>query len=253
MTCLPQIGNLDLEFIGKGSRRECYRLQNQDVCVKFYRDPAAMDVDRKARLSQRLHVFAARFVRGLNTNIQEWRYHQALKRQLPSDLLAVFPERIEPVYSAERGWGIIESLVLNPDGSLARSVQKELANTQDQELRMRLYRETERLLGQLSEYAVCFFDPPNILVQWLSPDSFRLRIVDFEPSGKEIVPGLSYVKPYVRSKVRRRSNRYLNRLHQMVYGAADYTRQRGSGEKSRGDHSWFGQMVMTFAQKAGLL
>jgi len=91
------------------------------------------------------------------------------------------------------------------------------------------------------------------LVQWLSPDSFRLRIVDFEPSGKEIVPGLSYVKPYVRSKVRRRSNRYLSRLHQMVYGAADYTRQRGSGEKSRGDHSWFGQMVMTFAQKAGLL
>jgi len=242
-----------LEFIGKGSRRECYRLQNQDACVKFYRDPASMDMDRRARLSQRLHVFAARFVRGLNTNIQEWRYHQALKRQLPPELLAVFPERIEPVYSAERGWGIIESLVLNPDGSLAKSVQTELANTQDQELRMRLYRETERLLGQLSAYAVCFFDPPNILVQWLSPDSFRLRIVDFEPSGKEIVPGLSYVKPYVRSKVRRRSNRYLNRLRQMVYGAADYAQQMGSGEKGLGDRSWFGQRVMAFAQKAGLL
>ena len=238
-------------FIGKGSRRECYRMLNQDACVKFYRDPATLD--RKTRLSQRLHILAARFVRGWNTNVQEWRYLQTLKRRLPPELLAVFPDRIEPVYSAERGWGIIESLVLNPDGTFAKSVQKEMAGIQDQALRVRLYQETERLLGQLSEYAVCFFDPPNVLVQWLSRDAFRLRIVDFEPSGKEIVPGLSYVKPYVRRKVRRRSDRYLRRLRGMVSRAEENARQKSSGEDRRRSHSWLGQLFISVAQKAGLL
>lgn len=48
------------------------------------------------------------------------------------------------------------------------------------------------------------------------PTVFQLRIVDFEPRTRALIPGLSYIKPYVRSKVRRRSQRYLSRLQSVM-------------------------------------
>jgi len=201
-----------LVLIGEGSRRRCYRLSGQPFCVKFYRLPS--EYTRKTTPGVRLHIWLSRFSVRLNANCQEWRYHQALRRRLPAGLFAAFPEEIKPVYSRERGWGIIESLIQNVDGTPIQRVIFELERVSDERLRHQLYEAAEHLFARLVEHAVCFYDPPNVMVQWTGPDMFRLRIVDFEPQGRAFIPGLSLIKPYVRCKVRRRCARYLKRLRE---------------------------------------
>lgn len=205
-----------LVLLGEGSRRKCFRISGQPFCVKFYRLPS--EYTHKTTWGVRLHIFLARFVRFSNANCQEWRYHEALRKRLPADLFAAFPEVLRPVYSRERGWGIVESLIENADGTPIRRVIAEMERARDAQMRQRLYEEAESLFSRLADHAVCFYDPPNVMVQWLGPDAFRLRIVDFEPQGRALVPGLSYIKPYVRCKVRRRCARYLKRLREIPLG-----------------------------------
>jgi len=204
-----------LPLLGEGSRRKCYRLPDGQRCVKFYRRPS--EYTKKTTWSVALHIGLARFVPLLNVNCHEWRYHRVLRRRLPADLFAVFPESIEPVYSRECGWGIVETLIQNADGTPMRRVIAEMGLAQDQGLRRRLYAEAESLFRRLAEQAVCFYDPPNLMVQWTGPGMFRLRVVDFEPQGRALIPGLSSIKPYVRSKVRRRCARYLRRLRETYF------------------------------------
>lgn len=200
----------DLVLLGHGSRRKCFRIAGELFCVKFYRLPS--EYTHETRWGVRLHILQARHLRFLNANCQEWRYHETLRKRLPPDLFAAFPEVLRPVYSKKRGWGVVESLIQNADGSLIRRVATEMEQTTDRQLQRRLYKEAEQLFQRLADYAVCFYDPPNVMVQWTGPETFRLRIVDFEPQGRALVPGLSYIKPYVRRKVQRRCSRYLKRL-----------------------------------------
>jgi len=214
---MPAPFNLNhLVLIGEGCRRKCYRTADSNLCVKFYRRPA--EYTKKTTWNVRFHIFLARYIPYFNVNCHEWRYHQVLRRRLPDDLFAAFPEAIEPVYTRECGWGIIESLVQNADRTPVRSISTEMGRTQDQRLRQRLYKEAESFFEQLVEHAVCFYDPPNLMVQWTATDTFRLRIVDFEPRCRAFVPGLSKITPYVRSKVRRRGSRYLKRLRETYAG-----------------------------------
>lgn len=212
---MTEIKNFDeaaLVLIGEGSRRRCYRIPGYLFCVKFYRLPS--EYTHKTTWGVRLHIRLSRFIERRNANCQEWRYHHVLQNRLPPELFAAFPEVIEPVFSQVRGWGIIESLIQNVDGSPIRRVIAEMGRVSDERLRQRLYVAAEHLFAQLAEHAVCFYDPPNVMVQWTGPDTFLLRIVDFEPQGRALVPGLSAIKPYVRSKVRRRCARYLKRLRE---------------------------------------
>lgn len=220
------------DLLGEGSRRKCYRLPGRDACVKFYRQPT--EYTPKTTFSVRLHIFLARHVAALNVNCQEWRYHQKLRRSLPSDLLAVFPGSIEPVYSPTHGWGIVETLILNDDGTPMRRVLAELNRLSDPAVRRQLFEAAEQLFERLAAHAVCFYDPPNAMVQWIGPATFRLRVVDFEPQGRALIPGLSKIKPYVRSKVRRRCARYLERLKdaylaKLTNGAAAPETARSAG------------------------
>lgn len=203
----------DLETLGQGNRRSCFRIPGKDLCVKFYLAPA--EYNRKTKPSIRLHIWLSRFIPCLNANCHEAGYHKRLKESLPPDLFAVFPERVEKIFSPERGWGVLESLVLNPDKSPLQRVIIEM-EVADKVLRKRLFDETSLLFRRLAEHAVCFYDPPNVLVQWTGPGAFRLRIVDFEPRGRELMPCLSHIKPYVRLKVRRRCGRYLERLRALL-------------------------------------
>jgi hypothetical protein len=198
------------DVLGEGSRRKCYRLPGRDACVKFYRLPS--EYTHKTTPGVRLHIWLARHTPALNVCCQEYRYHRKLRGAVPQDLFAVFPESIEPVYLASHGWGIVESLIVNFDGTPMRRVIAEIALSRDPVLRRRLLEEAERLFARLADHAVCFYDPPNLMVQWTAPGAFRLRVVDFEPKGRALIPGLSSIKPYVRSKVRRRCARYLVRL-----------------------------------------
>ncbi|MDD2454823.1 MAG: YrbL family protein [Kiritimatiellae bacterium] len=202
----------NLERIGDGSRRCCFRMPGQPLCVKFYRTPA--EYTGKTRPSVRASIFFSRFCLWFNVNYHEASYHERLRKRLPRDLFAVFPERMHMVFSRKRGWGVVESLIENADGSAIRRVVAEMRGTDDHALRRRLYRAAAELFDQLAEQAVCFYDPPNVMVQWTGPEEFSLRIVDFEPMGRALIPGLSLIPAYVRYKVRRRCSRYLKRIRE---------------------------------------
>ncbi|HRR34718.1 MAG TPA: hypothetical protein P5026_11500 [Kiritimatiellia bacterium] len=201
-------------LLGTGRRRRCHRVPGTDLCAKFYHAP--YDLPRGTRLTTRLNIAWGRRYRFANINYREWQYHQRLKRQLPDYMAAVFPEHTEPVYCPQRGWGIIETVILNADGTQPRRVAEELKSLRDPALGRSLYEAVECLSQQLVEYGVRFFDFPNILVQWTGPRTFRLRIADFEPSCRSLIPGLSHVDFYVRCKVRRRATRYLHRLETIL-------------------------------------
>lgn len=201
-------------LIGEGSIRSCYRVRGKPLCLKFYRQPGTHYWWTKS--STRRHVWLARFIPWLNANWQEWRYHRKLQRRLPADLLAAFPETVELAYSSERGWGIVESLVVNADGTPSRRILDEFPHIADPDMRRRAYEAASALLSRLAEHAVRFFDPPNLLVQWVDAATFRLRITDFEPNCKAVIPGLSLVRPYVRRKALRRSARFLSQLRPLI-------------------------------------
>ena len=201
-------------LLGKGRRRRCYRMPGTDLCAKFYHAPSALPP--KTRLSIRLDIVLGRLCRAANVNYHEWRYHQYLLGHLPEDIVDAFPEHTEAVYCREKKWGIIETLILNADGTLPRSVAEELKASQDAALCLRIYQETERLLQRFVEHGVRVFDPPNLLVQWTGDGAFRLRIADFEPNCRALIPGLAYIGFYVRGKVRRRAVRYLDKLRNIL-------------------------------------
>ena len=75
--------------IGRGSRRVCTRIPGTNLCLKRYRD------DDEVGATVRREIARGRFDRRLNTCAQEYDYLQELKRILPSDVLSVFPERVE--------------------------------------------------------------------------------------------------------------------------------------------------------------
>ena len=201
-------------LLGTGKRRRCYRLQGTGLCAKFYHDPLRLPA--RTRLSVRVNIAWGCLCRAMNINYREWRYHQYFLRSLPHDLARVFPEHTEPVHCLEKGWGIIETLILNADGSLPKTVTKELKNSQNPKQCLVIYQETEHLLQRFAEYGVRFFDLSNILVQWLEDGTFRLRVADFEPDCRAIIPGLSHIGFYVRCKIRRRTTRYLAMLRNIL-------------------------------------
>jgi hypothetical protein len=212
----------DDAFIGSGAVRSCYREPDGLTCVKFYTCQHKLHPKRKR--STRWRLFLTRHLFWFNINMQEWRYYQRLKRRLPPSLMAAFPERMEPLYSPRYGWGLRESLLLNYDGSATRLVEAEIQRLKGRAEAQELYQRTEAFLAEMVRYAVAVYDPRNILVQWTNPAQFVLRLVDFEPRAKAAVPGLTYLKWFVRHRVATRSHRYLKRLaERMKHAEANET------------------------------
>jgi hypothetical protein len=200
------------EYIGTGMIRSCYRVPGQLVCVKFYRTTEKADRDWKWDTYWRVRL--TRHLFWTNINMQEWRYYERLKKRLPPDLMAVFPDTIEPIYSNKLGWGLRETLLINYDGSPVRSLAKEMKRCTDDTHKEALYFRASELIDKLVHHCVAIHDPQNILIQWVSPQQYQLRIVDFEPRTKAIIPGLTYIKPFIRNRVKNRGARFLMSLRQ---------------------------------------
>jgi len=200
----------DYELIGSGAVRSCYREPGGQTCVKFYTCQDKLHPKRKQ--STRLRLLLTRHLYWFNINMQEWRYYQRLKKRLPAEVLKAFPEQMDPLYSPRYGWGLRETLLLNADGSPTRLVEKELKVMKSHAEAQELFERVSDFLSQMIRYAVPVYDPRNILVQWVSPARYELRMVDFEPRAKAFVPGLSYLAWFVRHRVATRSQRYLSRL-----------------------------------------
>ncbi len=192
--------------VGKGSRRVCMRIPGTDLCLKRYRD------DDNVGATVRREIVRGRFDRRLNTCAQEYDYFQALKTWLSPETLSVFPEKLELHHDDEFGWYLVESLVLNGDDSVPEKfamVYRRASPAQQ----MRLYTEFCDLMRIFEESSVRFYDPQNVIVQWpgkpFEGNEFRLRIVDFEPASRALIPLDVLVPALRRRKLRRRVCRFL--------------------------------------------
>ena len=219
---IPTAEQLDALFragtmkrLGIGSRRACYAIPGADLCVKCYRSdeeiaegkcpgclpviPLAPSVIREIR--------KCRFDERRNTCCQEYRYWQALRDTLPADLVAIFPETLVSVCLPSRGWSLVESRIANADGSPAKRFHEVWLHASVKD-RCRLVNAFAALVDGFCHYAVRFFDPPNLLVQRCADGAFRLRIVDFEPASRTLLP-LDRLSPFfIRRKVRHRFAHY---------------------------------------------
>jgi len=204
------------ELIGEGTIRCCYRIPGKPLCLKFYAIYRGHDIWHPRSLKTRMRLSLTRHLFWFNINMQEWRYYERLKRRLPAELMAVFPEHMEPLYSPHDGWGLTESLLTNYDGSYAQLADDELARLAGSSLAEELYRDIELFFDKAVQYAIALFDPRNILIQWVSSQHYRIRLVDFEPKPKTLIPGLAYLKPFVRFRVRTRSRRYLAAIRKIM-------------------------------------
>ena len=203
-----------LERIGMGSRRACYRLPDGKRCLKCYRSDAEIEEGKYPGLlpvspladGAVREIGRSRFDERRNTCCQEYRYWLELRTRLPSDLMAAFPSTMEQVCLPSRGWALIEELVVNADGSMPRKFAEEWRSADSQQRRS-LFAALNALKDKISRNAVRFYDPQTIIVQKCADGSFRLRIMDFEPISRLLIPVDEI--PLIRCfKVRRRFARY---------------------------------------------
>lgn len=191
--------------IGKGSRRVCLRLPDSRLCVKRYRDDDGVGETVKREIAR------FRFDRRRSTCAQEYDYIRSLAAKLPPEVFAVFPETMELRDDPVHGWHLVESLVLNGDGSVPERFSR-TCRAADADTRQRLLCAFRDLAHAFEAAAVRFYDPQNVLVQWSGKpfdSDFRLRIVDFEPASRAFLP-IDLVCPALRRmKLRRRVKRYL--------------------------------------------
>ena len=202
-----------LERLGMGTRRTCYKIPGTKFCVKCYRsnDEIKEGKYKEARVlapSVVREITKARFDEKRNTSCQEYRYWKKLKEKLPSEIFAVFPQKMECVFVPLRGWCLLEEHLENFDGSEPEDFRT-VYFAADDSLKKRLLLAFSRLIEQFCVYAVRFYDPQNLLVQWISNEDFVLRIVDFEPATRTFLPVDSMLPAFIRRKTMRRVRRWL--------------------------------------------
>ena len=204
----------ELERLGMGSRRACYRLPGTDLCVKCYRSDEEIE-EGKYPGSQPItplsstvlrEIHRCRFDEQRNTCCQEHEYWNSLKEHLPKDLMSVFPSSMEKKRLPSRGWCVVEELVMNADGSPVVKFHEALRGA-DRVLCANLLDKFGRLETELARFAVRMYDPQNVLVQRCLDGSFRMRIADFEPVSRTLI-SLDRAPFIVRMKIRRRFARY---------------------------------------------
>lgn len=199
--------------IGMGSRRACYKISAGNLCVKCYRSEEEIKegkYDGAMSLSDSVvrEITKARFDKKSNTSCQEYRYWKYLRENLPKEIFATFPQELECVLVPSRGWCLIEERIQNYDDSVSESFYSSYKGA-DEFGRKKLLTAFKRLFKNFFDYAVRFYDPQNIVVQRISKSDFTLRIVDFEPTSRSLIPIDSMLPFLVRRKTARRVRRWL--------------------------------------------
>ena len=207
-----------MKRLGMGSRRACYEIPGTDLCVKCYRSEEEIALGKHVgyepfkplRASVISEIRKNRFSDRKNTSCQEWRYYRSIIKRAPKELAEVFPETIERMSVPVRGWCLVESIVRNFDGTPPRKFHEVCASAiNDRSLHEGLLSALRSLRDMIVESCIQFYDPQNILVQWTSAESFRLRIVDFEPESRVAIPLDELFPSIARMKIRRRFARYM--------------------------------------------
>ena len=203
-----------LERIGMGSRRACYAIPGANLCVKCYRSDEEIAEGRHPgrppvkplapSVAQEISRF--RFDEKRNACCQEYAYWKELKGRLAPDDVAFLPSFMEKILVPSRGWCVVEEQVSNADASPVRKFHEEWASA-DEETRSRMIESLDAFAKLVERHAIRIYDPQNILVQKLADGSIRLRVTDFEPASRTLMP-LDRLSPTIaRMKIRRRMAR----------------------------------------------
>lgn len=213
----------NLELIGMGSRRACYKLPDDHLlCLKCYRSDEEIskgknpwDKNSKPLSPQVIkEIHSYRHDRNKNACCQEFDYWKVLKKKAPAELISVFPETMEIIHTPSRGWCLIEEHMLNDDGTPITKFLPTLkaACANDRKTLIELF---ETLEKELVKYAIRFFDPQTLMVQ-LKNGRFRLRIPDFEPTTRTLLPFDTLFLTFTKLKIKRRFARYRKTWEQLV-------------------------------------
>lgn len=204
-----------LELIGMGSRRACYRLPGNDrLCIKCYRSDEEIRQGKTTLASKGeplsktvvKEILSCRFDEKRNTCCQEYRYWKTLLSNAPRELKGMFPETIEILPTKTRGWCLVEELMLNDDGTPIVKFYSAF-KAADAAGRKELARLFDCLESMLIRHAIRFFDPQTVMVQ-KTEGTFRLRIPDFEPATRTLIPIDTVFPALIRMKIKRRFSRY---------------------------------------------
>ena len=199
-----------LERIGMGSRRSCYRLPCGKLCVKCYRsDEEILEGKYPGKTNSRPLAPAAtkeiksfRFDERHNTCCQEYHYWE----RLPEDMRHYYPSSMQMFNTASRGWCVVEEIIANDDGSpIVKFLQA--WKTADRDEQRQLASALSALEELFAIHSIRFFDPQTIMVQ-RTREGLRLRIPDFEPATRTLIPIDAIFPMFVRMKMRRRFARY---------------------------------------------
>lgn len=207
-----------LTRLGIGQRRSCYLIPGNEMCIKCYRsddeirEGRSLCSDRFVPLKKSVitEITRNRFS-WANICAQEYAYYTHLTRTLPKSLLAIFPSRISLALFPSRGYGLIQSVIANYDGSPVKCFEEEYCAA-DQARRAHLCHAYRRLQYSFQKYAVRMFDPQNVMVENLKDGRFVLRVADFDPTIRTLIP-IEYLGRWiVQLKVRRRFDRYIAKV-----------------------------------------
>lgn len=213
----------DLELIGMGSRRACYRLPGErSLCLKCYRSDEEIAMGRNPGTENAKplspgavkEIRSCRHDRNRNTCCQEFDYWRSLKDKVPAEIAAAFPKTMEIVHSPSRGWCLIEEFMLNDDASPIIKFLPALKSARADE-RKTLADLFEAFEKELIRNTVRFFDPQTIMVQ-REGGRFRLRIPDFEPATRTLLPLDVLIPALTRRKIKRRFAHYRKTWEQFV-------------------------------------
>ena len=202
-----------------GTRRNCYRIGETGFCVKFYKTPG--DYQREnVKPEIRREIEARRFsLKGNSSSAEVTAYATYWMRQ-PDAIRSRLPPVVERVFDPVRGWGILETYCTNPDGTAVIPYEFEIARQPSVAVRRSIYREAEALLEALAVGTAPFYEPGNFHAL-LHPDgSVELKIIDFEPVSKMVIPLEAHWPWFRRLKLRRKAKRYLAGLREK-YGLGD--------------------------------
>ena len=222
MTQVPTAEELEVLFqerkmerIGMGSRRACYALPGNDrLCIKCYKSDAEIleGKDPGMRTSRPLAPAAAReikryrFDKNRNTCCGEYSYWKNIVNGASPELRALFPSVMEILMLPSRGWCLVEEFMTNEDGTPIEKFQSAW-NAEDESGRKRLAAALDSLECLLIRNSIRFFDPQTVMVQ-RTHDGFRLRIPDFEPVTRTLIPLEAIFPALVRRKILRRFARF---------------------------------------------
>ena len=201
----------ELVEVGRGTRRVAYRVGDTGYCVKFYYPKEQCIEALKMQKSIQRDVKWRRFNKARNSSSREVYVYNLFRHTMPVEIRRHMPEVCERVYHPEWGWGVIETYYTNPDGTAILPYENEIER-QTPANRELIYDQAVEFLRAIIKAGALFYEPGNFHVLIKPDGSIELKLVDFEPESKTLIPLEMYSKWFRRRKLVRKSRRYLRHI-----------------------------------------